>query len=187
MTDMTGHFESYPVSLVHRLIEPGPTVMITAAGQEWSTIMTNGFNMPVRHDGTLAVVIGPWDATYEALHRSRECVIAIPGVDLLETTADIGNCSSAETNKWERFGLTPLPATTVEAPLIAECTANIECVVVDGSLTEDYNLWILRAQAAWRLPDAGAVEFHHRGNGTFTENGAFHDLRDRMTKWQHLT
>jgi hypothetical protein len=56
---MPGYFKPYPVSLVHRLIEPGPTVMITTAGEQWPTIMTNGFNMPVRHDGTIAVVVGP--------------------------------------------------------------------------------------------------------------------------------
>ncbi|WP_375000925.1 flavin reductase family protein [Aeromicrobium sp. CTD01-1L150] len=184
---MSGPFESYPVSLVHRLIEPGPTLMITTAGGEWPTVMTNGFSMPVRHDGTLAVVIGPWDATYGALHRSRECVIAIPGLDLLETTVDVGNCSSADTDKWEQFGLTPLPASSVQAPLIAECTANIECAVVDDTLVESYDLWILRARAAWHLPETGAVEFHHRGNGTFSETGTVHDLRHRMTKWPHLT
>ena len=184
---MPSPFETYPVSLVHRLIEPGPTVLITTAGDDWPTVMTNGFNMPVRHDGTLAVVVGPWDATYESLRRTRECVVAIPGADLLETTVDVGNCSSAQVNKWERFGLTPLAPSTVGAPLVGECAANIECVVEDDSLVGSYDLWILRARAAWRRPDAQAPEFHHRGNGTFTENGPLHDMRDRMTKWQFLT
>lgn len=184
---MPGPFELYPVSLVHRLIEPGPTVMITTASEGWPTVMTNGFNMPVGHDGTLAVVVGPWDATYETLRSTRECVVAIPGTDLMETAVDVGNCSSAQVNKWERFGLTPLPASTVNAPLIEECVANIECVVEDDSLVEAYDLWVLRAQSAWHRPEVETPEFHHRGNGTFSENGQLHDLRDRMTKWQHLS
>ena len=183
---MRGPFEPYPVSLVHRLIEPGPTVMITAVGDGWPTVMTNGFNMPVRHDGLLAVVVGPWDVTYESLRRARECVVAIPGADLLETTVDVGNCSSAEVNKWERFGLTALPASSVGAPLIGECAANVECVVDDDTLVDSYGLWILSARAAWRRPERPAPEFHHRGDGTFSENGPVHDLRDRMTKWQDL-
>ncbi len=180
-------FEPYPLELVHRLIEPGPTVMITTAGEEWPTVMTNGFNMPVRHDGLLAVVIGPWDTTYESLLRRRECVIAVPGKDLIETTVDVGNSSSADVNKWERFGLSPLSASIVGAPLIEECAANIECVVEDDSLVDEYDLWILRAEAAWRRSDYEAPEFHHRGNGTFSENGATRDLRDRMTRWRNLS
>lgn len=184
---MPSPFEPHPIEHVQRLIEPGPTVLITTAGDEWPTVMTNGFNMPVRHDGLLAAVIGPWDATYRSLRRTGECVIAIPGIDLLKTVVDIGNCSSADVDKWEHFALTPLRAQTVGAPLIAECTANIECTVEDDALVDEYGLWILRAHAAWVAPGTEAPEFHHRGNGTFTENGAFHDARDRMTKWRYLT
>lgn len=184
---MSSLFEPYPVGLVHQLIEPGPTVMITAASGKWPTVMTNGFNMPVRHDGLLAVIVGPWDTTYEALRRTRECVIAVPGSDLIETAVDVGNSTSADVNKWERFGLTPLPASTIGAPLIGECVANIECVVEDDSLVDAYSLWVLSAEAAWLHPEYESSELHHRGNGTFSENGALHDLRDRMTRWQHLT
>lgn len=41
--------------------------------------------------------------------------------------------------------------------------------------------------ARWFRPGVNAPEFHHCGNGTFTETGAFHDLRHRMTKWLYLT
>lgn len=150
---MSGLFEPYSVGLVHRLIEPGPTVMITAAGENWPAVMTNGFNLPVRHDGILAVIVGPWDATYESLRRTRECVIAVPGSVLIETVVDVGNSSSADVNKWEWFGLTPLPASIIGAPLVGECVANIECVVEDDSLVEEYDLWVLRAEAAWHHPE----------------------------------
>lgn len=84
--------------------------------------------------------------------------------------------------------MNPLPASTVGAPLVGECVANIECVVEDDALADRYDLWVLRAQAAWVRPGAPAApELHHRGNGTFTGNGALHDLRRRMTKWRHLT
>ncbi|GAA3213923.1 flavin reductase family protein [Microbacterium terregens] len=184
---MSSPFEPYPVALVHRLIEPGPTVLITTAGEEWPTVMTNGFNMSVRHDGLLAVIVGRWDSTYESLRRKRECVVAVPGSDLIGTAVDVGNSSSADVNKWERFGLTPRPASVIGAPLIAECVANIECVVEDDSLVDAYGLWVLRAEAAWRYPEHEAPEFHHRGDGTFSENGALHDMRDRMTRWQYLS
>lgn len=183
MTD----FRPYPVENVHRIIEPGPTILVTTSDGITPNLMTNGFNMPVRHDGLIALVLGPWDASFTTLSNTRECVIALPGIELMEKVVDIGNCSGADVDKWDRFGLTPAPARSVKAPLVAECFANVECVVEDDRLVNDYDLWILRARYAWvRDPLPAAAEFHHRGDGTFSTNADVIDLRDHMTKWRHL-
>ncbi len=180
-------FLPYPVERVHRLIEPGPTILVSTSDGTTSNLMTNGFNMPVRHDGLLALVLGPWDASFSTLVDTGECVVGIPGVELMEQVVDIGNCSGADVDKWGRFGLTPLPAQQVRAPLVAECLANIECVVEDDRLVEDFDLWVLRAVGAWaRVPLPAAAEFHHRGDGTFSTNAGIVDLRERMIKWQYL-
>jgi flavin reductase (DIM6/NTAB) family NADH-FMN oxidoreductase RutF len=39
---------------------------------------------------------------------------------------DVGNCPGRDVAKFEKFGLTPIPAKHVAAPLIAECSANLE-------------------------------------------------------------
>lgn len=185
---MPGRFVDYPVDTVHRLLEPGPVVLISTSDGRRANLMTNGFNMPVRHSGELAFVLGPWDHSFAALRDTRECVIGLPGVDLLERVVDVGNSTGASIDKWERFGLTPLPAETVGAPLIGECFANIECTVADDRLVDAHDLWIVTARRAWVDPDApAAAEVHHRGNGTFSTNGEYIDLRERMTKWEALT
>ncbi|MDQ7969652.1 MAG: flavin reductase family protein, partial [Oxalicibacterium faecigallinarum] len=153
-----------------------------------SNLMTNGFNLAVRHSATLAVVVGEWDHSFEALRQTGECVIALPGRDIVEKVVDVGNVSGAEVDKWARFGLTPEAGTRVAAPLVSECFANIECTVQDDRLVADYDLWLLRIEQAWIDPAAGdAPEVHHRGNGTFSTNGDFLDYRSRMTKWPELT
>jgi flavin reductase (DIM6/NTAB) family NADH-FMN oxidoreductase RutF len=90
---------------------------------------------------------GPWNYSYTALTKNRECVIAIPTVDMARTVVSIGACSGAETNKFEKFKLTPLEAKFVKAPLIKECFANIECRVVD--YVKKHGIFILDAAAAW--------------------------------------
>lgn len=185
---MIDSFTPYLLDKVHRLFEPGPVVLVSTSDGKRANLMTNGFNMPVRHSATLALVLGPWDHSYTALRDTGECVIAIPGRDLLEKVVDIGNVSGADVDKWERFGLTPEPAQTVRAPLVAECFANVECTVADDRLVDDHDLWLLRIERAWI--DASAPvdgEIHHRGNGTFSVNGDLIDLRTRMTKWASLT
>jgi flavin reductase (DIM6/NTAB) family NADH-FMN oxidoreductase RutF len=181
-------FTEYPMCDVHRLIEPGPVVMVSTFDGRRANLMTNGFNMPIAHGALIGLVVGPWDHSYEALRATGECVIAIPSVDLAERVVGVGNTSGRETDKWRRFGFTPTPGAVVRAPLVAECFANVECTVADDRLVDDYNLWILRGERAWfDASRRGAGEFHHRGDGTFSANASTVDLRDRMTKWHHLT
>ncbi|MFS8102130.1 flavin reductase family protein [Lentzea alba] len=181
-------FTEYPISDVHRLIEPGPVVMVSTFDGHRANLMTNGFNMPIAHGALIGLIVGPWDHSYDALRSTGECVIAIPSIDLAERVVGVGNTSGRGTDKWRRFGLTPSPATVVRAPLVAECFANIECTVADDRLVDDYHLWILRGERAWfDAAKRGAGEFHHRGDGTFSANASTVDLRDRMTKWHHLT
>ncbi|SEQ94656.1 NADH-FMN oxidoreductase RutF, flavin reductase (DIM6/NTAB) family [Lentzea xinjiangensis] len=181
-------FTEYPMRDVHRLIEPGPVVLVSTSDGHRANLMTNGFNMPIAHGALIGLVLGPWDHSYDALRDTGECVIAIPSIDLAERVVDVGNTSGREVDKWQRFGLTPAPAAVVRAPLVAECFANVECTVADDRLVGDYNLWILRGERAWfDATKRGAGEFHHRGDGTFSANASTVDLRDRMTKWPHLT
>ena len=58
-------------------------------------------------------------------------VMAVPTVDLLDRVVGISSCSGADTDKFAKFKLTAVPGKLVNAPLIKECLANIECKVVD--------------------------------------------------------
>ena len=69
----------------YRLLEAGPVVLVTTAMAGRRNIMTMGFHMVIQHDPPLVgCIIGPWDHSHAALKRTRECVIAIPTVDLAE-------------------------------------------------------------------------------------------------------
>ena len=117
-----------------------------------------------------AFLTGPWNFSYKALKKTGECVIAIPAVDLAKKAVQIGSCSGADTNKFEKFGLTPLAAENVSAPLIKECYANIECRVVDH--IKKHDLFILDGLAAWT--DGSRAEkrcFHAVGDGRFFADG----------------
>ena len=150
--------------------------------------MTMGFHMMIQHEPPLiGAVIGPWDYSYKALRATKECVIAIPKVELAKTVVDIGNCSGEDVNKFEKFNLTAAKASKVNAPLINECIANIECKVVDTRMVNSYNLFIMEAVSAWsENAKKRRPLIHHQGNGTFAIDGKIIDLRKRMTKWKSL-
>src|ERR1019366_10767162 len=74
---------------------------------------------------------------------TRECAIAVPAVELAEKVVQVGNSSGRDIDKFEAFGLTPVPAERVTPPLVAECFANLECKVVDTRLVNKYCLFVL--------------------------------------------
>jgi len=194
-------FDPYPPSKVYRLIEPGPVLMVTTGSLTDSThnVMTIGFHMVMQHESPplIGISLGPWDASFAALKKQRECVLVVPSVEMSGVTVDVGNCSSDDgsmegTSKWERFGLEAVPAEKVMAPLVAgpHVIANIECVVEDTKMVNKYSMWVLRPVKAWINPDKkpgeGGKMFHHRGDGTFVVDGDILDLKERMVKWQEF-
>ena len=175
------------LSKAFQLIEPGPVVLVTTFDGEKHNVMTMSWHMVLDFTPRIGCVIGPWDHSQAALRATGECVLAIPTVDMAGIAVDIGNCSGRDTDKFARFGLTPLPAARVQAPLIAECLANIECRVVDDSLTGRYDMWVLEGVHAWIDPDRKERRtIHAVGDGTFVADGRTLDLRKRMTKWQSI-
>jgi flavin reductase (DIM6/NTAB) family NADH-FMN oxidoreductase RutF len=174
-----------PLPKAFRLIEPGPVVLVTTANDERANIMTMSWHMVMDFTPLIACIIGPWDYSFTALRATEECVIAIPTVDLASKVVEIGNCSGDEIDKFKAFGLTPMPAKKVKPPLVADCLANLECQVMDTSLVDKYNLFILQVVQAWIDPEREERRtIHHNGDGTFVVDGETIDLKNKMVKWQ---
>ncbi len=161
------------------LIEPGPVVLVTTFDGARNNIMTISWTMVTDFTPRFALTTGPWNHSYNALRDSRECVIAVPTLELIDQVVGIGTCSGADTDKFAKFGLTPLNGKHVKAPLIKECWANIECRVVD--VIEAHNIVILEGLEAYL--DVSRPEqrtLHAIGDGTFVADGLKLDRRSMM-------
>jgi flavin reductase (DIM6/NTAB) family NADH-FMN oxidoreductase RutF len=100
---------------------------------------------------------------------------------------EIGNCSGKDVDKFNVFGLTPIAAKKVAAPLVSECLANLECRVVDTKMVSKYNFFILEAVKVWTDPKRKERRtFHANGDGTFVVDGRTINLKKKMVKWQSL-
>ncbi len=131
----------------------------------WHTMME--FEPPL-----VGCVISNRNHTFAKLSRTKECVIAIPTIEIAAGVVVCGNMSGAKTNKFKKAGLTPVPASRVGAPLIAECSANLECRVVDTSLVRKYCFFVLEVVQAWIDPAMkNPRTLHHRGRGNFMVAG----------------
>jgi len=92
-----------------------------------------------------------------------------------------GNTLGRKVDKFARFGLTPLPASRVRAPLVAECYANLECRLVDARMAQKYNFFVLQVLKAWIDPARKRPRtLHHMGRGAFMVAGRTIRLPSRM-------
>ena len=161
------------------LMEPGPVVLVTTRDGDKSNIMTISWTMVVDFTPQFAFTTGPWNHSFAALKKQRECVIAIPTVDMLDQVVGIGTCSGSDTDKFARFGLTPLAGKVVKAPLIKECLANIECKVID--IVGKHNIVVLEGVAAYRNSARKEKRtIHAVGDGSFIVDGDRFDRRKMM-------
>ena len=170
------------LSKVYRLLEPGPVVMVTTARKERSNIMTMSWHTMMEFEPPIVgCVISNRNYSFGALKATKECVINIPTVELAEETVGCGNTSGRTVDKFKTFGLTPTPASCVAPPLIAECYANLECVVVDAELATKYNFFILEVLKEWIDPSKKHPRtIHHLGRGAFMVAGRTIKLPSRM-------
>lgn len=80
--------------------------------------------------------------SFEMARKSKECVINIPTIELANTVVGISNCSGSDVDKFEKFNLTSQQASEVEAPLIGECYASLDCRLYDSQLIKKYSLFV---------------------------------------------
>ena len=164
---------------VFTLMESGPVILVTTHDGHKSNIMTISWTMVMDFTPVFAITTGEWNHSFAALRKTRECVIAIPTVDMLDTVVGIGTCSGTDIDKFAKFKLTAVRGKVVKSPLIKECLANIECKVID--IIEKHNIVVMQAVAA--CMDTARKEkrmVHAVGDGTFIVDGRKIDRRKMM-------
>jgi flavin reductase (DIM6/NTAB) family NADH-FMN oxidoreductase RutF len=172
----------FPIGNIRRYLEPGPIVLVSSAWHGEKNIMTMGWHTVMEFTPSLVgCVIAGSNHSFDLIRRSKECVINLPTTALTDTVVGISNCSGAETDKFEKFGLTALSAQKIKAPLIAECHANFECKLKDARLVKRYNFFIFEVVKAHvaRRP-AHPQTLHYTGDGVFMVSGKIVSRRSQF-------
>lgn len=174
--------EHIPLAEVYGLLEPGPVILLATRFELRANIMTLSWHTMLEFEPPLlGCVLSEHDYSYVALRETKECTLNIPSAELSAAVVGCGNTSGRDTDKFARFGLTPLPAAHVRAPLIQECFANLECRIIDTTLVSRYGFFVLEVMAAWRDPARkDHPTLHHRGNGRFMLAGETIQLPSHM-------
>lgn len=173
---------SLNLAKAYTLLEPGPVVLVTTAYKGRRNIMTLSWHCMMEFEPPLVgFVMSNANDSFALLKASKECVINIPTADIARQVVAVGNSHGSQIDKFDAFGLTAKPAAQVQAPLIAECYANLECKVVDTRLANQYNFFILEVVKGWIDTSVKNPQtLHHRGNGVFMVAGEVIKLPSKM-------
>jgi flavin reductase (DIM6/NTAB) family NADH-FMN oxidoreductase RutF len=184
---MTSHFQ--PVALDHasRLINHGPTVLVTSAHAGRRNVMAAAWSMPVEFTPPrIAVVIDKRTFTRELVAASGAFGICLPGTALAGLTYAVGSDSGRDGDKFARHGIVAVPGPVLGVPVIESgCSAWMECRLIPERHTEEaYDTCfaeVVSAAADARIFSQGRWSFrddnlelqtiHHLGAGNFVRAG----------------
>ena len=172
----------------HRPVYPTPAALVTSVDENGHpNVLTLGevFNISISEPVILGIAIKKERWSHTLISRTREYVVNLPTAAMTEQVWSCGRVSGLEVNKFEAFGLTPIPATHVRPPLIAECPINIECKVTGIQEIGDHDLFLGEALAqhvdADLLDEADAIQID-KLNGFAFVLGEFWTLGEKIER-----
>jgi flavin reductase (DIM6/NTAB) family NADH-FMN oxidoreductase RutF len=173
-----------PVALAHacRLINHGPTVLVSSQHQGRRNVMAAAWSMPVEFTPPrVAVVIDKSTFTRELILASGRFALNIPCRALADIAYTVGSTSGRDEDKFARYGIGSFAGSALEVPLIDGCVAWLECRHIPEPHSEQaYDTFfgeVIAAQAdarvfvngRWSMNDNNAAlhTLHHLGGGHF--------------------
>jgi flavin reductase (DIM6/NTAB) family NADH-FMN oxidoreductase RutF len=178
-----------PVDLAHasRLVNHGPTVLVTSAHGPRRTVMAAAWSMPVEFTPPrIAVVIDRSTTTRELVEASGTLGLCVPCRAQADLTWTVGNVAGRDleaegTDKFERYRIATFDGPVLGLPMVEGCVAWMECrVIAEPHAQQAYDTFfveVVSAQAdprafsggrwATRPADDALATIHHLGGGVF--------------------
>jgi flavin reductase (DIM6/NTAB) family NADH-FMN oxidoreductase RutF len=173
-------------STASRLLHPKLTVLLTCMDSTGkANIITLAWTMPVSmNPPLLAVSIAPRRYSHRLIEETKEFVINIPTIELIEETLFCGRRTGRDFDKFKVTRLTPSPAKTVKPPIIKECIAHIECALYKQIAIGDHTLFIGEIKAAYVNDNVFAGEYDFSRNKLIFHVGGnkFATLEPKITE-----
>ena len=191
------HRQPVALNKAYRLLNHGPTVLVSAAHGGRRNIMAAAWAMPLDFDPPkVAVVLDKSTWTRELLEGAGSFALQVPVRAQLDLTETLGNTSGREIaeksghDKFAAYGLSTFSGTATDAPLLEGCAAWLECrLLPEPAIQQRYDLFlgeVIAAQADERVFSNGRWHFdghdelrtlHHVAGGHFIVDGEAVDAR----------
>ncbi|MDQ7959018.1 MAG: flavin reductase family protein [Rhodocyclaceae bacterium] len=194
---MTTSREPVDLAKAYRLLNHGPTVLVSAAADGRRNLMAAAWAMPLDFaPPKVAVVLDKATYTRRLIEASGEFVLQVPVRAQLDLVDALGNVSGTDDDalggrdKFDAFGLSTFAGSATGAPLLEGCVAWLECrLLPEPPIQQRYDLFlgeVIAAQADTRVFSNGRWHFdghddlrtlHHVAGGHFIVDGEAVDAR----------
>lgn len=127
---------------------PVPVVLITCgAGDQANLFSLNRIASCNAEPPMISISVRPLRASHDLIDQHGEFVVNIPWPDMESVSDFVGTTTSRNTDKWRETGLTPLPASMVKPPLLAQCPVNLECQIRHTLRLPSHSLFVAEVVA----------------------------------------
>jgi flavin reductase (DIM6/NTAB) family NADH-FMN oxidoreductase RutF len=109
-------------------LRPVPVVLVSCGHGERANIITIAWTgILCSNPPQVGIGVRPERHSHGLIQETGEFVINVPGEGLLDEVEYCGFVSGRDADKFAERGLTPVPGSAVQTPIIAECPINLEC------------------------------------------------------------
>ncbi len=138
-----------------RLLDGGPVVLVTTRWRDQTDVMPAIWTTPLSREPPLVgVVVHPSRHTHDMIGFAEQFALNFPAPDLMNHAQYFGVVSGRDVNKLDLSKLPTFKATKVDAPLIENCIAYIECGLEDALRLGDHTLFVGRVEVVQAESDA---------------------------------
>lgn len=181
------HRQAVALDRAYRLLNHGPTVLVSAAAGGHRNLMAAAWAMPLDFaPPKVAVVLDKSTYTRRLVEQSGHFALQVPVRAQIDLVNALGNVSGADAqalhgrDKFEAFGLRSFDGPQTGVPMIEGCAAWLECrLLPEPAIQARYDLFlgeVVAAQADVRVFSQGRWHFegqddlrtlHHVAGGHF--------------------
>lgn len=124
-------------------LRPVPVVLVSCGHGEQANIITIAWTgILCSNPPQVGIGVQPSRHSHGLIREAGEFVINIPDEGLLDEVEYCGFVSGRDEDKFAGHGLTPVPGTAAQTPIIAECPINLECKLVHTLRLGSHDLFV---------------------------------------------
>lgn len=149
---MHDHIAEVPLEKAYRLINHGPTVLVSAQYEETRNVMAAAWACALDFSPPkVTVVLDKIAKTRELVERSGLFMIQVPTVAQLQLTRDVGSASLQEDpQKLAHSGVELFSISGHDVPFVTGCSAWLACKLLPEPHNQStYDLFIGEVVGAW--------------------------------------
>ena len=172
----------------YRLLNHGPTVLVTSAHNGRQNVMAAAWAMPLDFDPPKILLVADKSTwTRKLIDASGEFILNIPCRAQAAQVLKAGSSSGAAEDKFAASGLVAVPAQSMAVPRVQGCIGYLECKVIPEPHNEQkYDLFIgtvIAAQADAEVYSAGRWHFDghdEKRSLHYISGGAFFSIGEQF-------